>query len=316
MKLLTFAFCTYNRADRLSALVDAMRSQDCPIPFEILAVNNNSRDHTESELQRLAALPGVKLRHVTETNQGIVPARNRAIAESLDSDILVFIDDDELPEPGLLMAVCDALIREGAHCVGGAVRVDFTPHQRPRWLGKELLGFLAEVDHGDQPLWLNDDSRLIWTANIAYDMSLFRDDPGLRFDRRYNRVGADVGGGEDAAMFRTMLSRGVAMRYRPDMVTRHFIEGWRLHRRYFLRLHYAAGKRYGAYRLEHSGGHLLGMPPWLLRQLLVHAGRWLGMVAGARPGRLRQAMNVAHTLGMLNGYRVRTATSDSSRSGA
>ncbi len=41
--LLTFAFCTYNRADRLRTLVAAMRAQACPVPFEILAINNNSR---------------------------------------------------------------------------------------------------------------------------------------------------------------------------------------------------------------------------------------------------------------------------------
>lgn len=305
MKSLTFAFCTYNRADRLDALVAAMRAQACPLPFDILAVNNNSGDHTEAELQRLAALPGATLRHVTETKQGIVPARNRAIAESLDRDILVFIDDDELPEPGLLTAACDALMREGARCVGGAVRVDFSPHVRPRWLGKELLGFLAEVDHGDQPLWLTDDSRLLWTANIAYDMSLFRDDPDLRFDRRYNRIGADVGGGEDAAMFRTLVSRGVPIRYRPDMVTRHFVEAWRLHRRYFLRLHYRAGERFGQYAMQDVGGGPLGVPPFMIRQWLEHTLRWGIMLLGRHPQSVRQGMNASHALGSLVGYRRR-----------
>jgi hypothetical protein len=49
------------------------------------------------------------------------------------------------------------------------------------------------------------------------------------------------------------------------------------------------------------------MPPWLLRQLIDQTGCWLGLVARSRPGRLRQAMNVAHTLGMLKGYRQRAA---------
>lgn len=303
--MISFAFCTYNRSDRLEALVAAMRAQQCAEPFEILAVNNNSSDDTLAVLERLAAQPGAPLRYVTETNQGIVPARNRAIMESLDRDILIFIDDDELPEPGLLTAVCDAVIREGARCVGGAIRVDFTPHQRPSWLGKELLGFLAEVDHGDQPLWLVDDERLLWTGNIAYDISLFRENPALRFDYRYNRVGADVGGGEDAAMFRTLISLGVPIRYRPDMVTRVFVERWRLHRRYFLRLHFRAGLRYGQYSIADTEVGPVGIPLFMIRQFLRHAMKWMLMLIVCHPQSVRQGMNASHALGSLLGYRRR-----------
>src|SRR5262245_32610831 len=134
---LTFAFCTFNRGDRLRALVAAMRAQQCPIPFDILAVNNNSTDDTLAILDSLVAEPGPKLRVVTETTQGIVPARNRAIAEGIDSDIFVFMDDDELPEPGLLAAAHAAIAVEGAQCAGGRVKVDFEHHPRPAWLGDE-----------------------------------------------------------------------------------------------------------------------------------------------------------------------------------
>src|SRR6185369_9516261 len=136
--ILTYAFCTYNRAERLEPLVAAMRAQACPVPFEILAVNNNSSDATAEVLARLAALPGPPLRWVTETTQGIVAARNRAIAESLASDIMVFIDDDEMPLPGLLAAATHAILNEGAECAGGRVAMDFSQHARPVWLGDEL----------------------------------------------------------------------------------------------------------------------------------------------------------------------------------
>src|SRR3569832_2407380 len=109
---LTFAFCTYNRASRLPSLVAAMRYQQCPVPFEILAVNNNSTDATLTKLHALAAQPGAPLRIMTKLSQSIVPARNRAIEESLDSDCLVFIDDDELPHPCLLKNTKNTLTRE------------------------------------------------------------------------------------------------------------------------------------------------------------------------------------------------------------
>ena len=236
MPLLTFAFCTYNRAERLDRLVAAMRAQQCMLPFEILAINNNSSDDTAAVLARLEGLPGAPLRWVTEPVQGIVAARNRALAEAMSSDILVFIDDDELPQPGLLDAAARAIIEDGAQCAGGRVEVDFSSIGRPGWLEDNVLGFLAAVDHGPSKFWIKDDSTPIWTANVAYDMQLFRDDPGLRFDKRYDRVGKGVGGGEDVMMFRGLLKRGARIQYRPDMAVLHAVEPWRLKRRHFLRL--------------------------------------------------------------------------------
>lgn len=305
---LTFAFCTFNRARRLDRLVRTMRAQASPIPFEILAVNNNSTDDTPAVLNRLAAEPGAPLRVVTETQPGIVPSRNRAIEEALGSDILVFIDDDELPKPGLLAAVVSAISDEGAECVGGKVQVDFSEHPRPPWLEDDLLGFLAEVDHGSEAIWINDTNTPIWTANIAYATELFRSEPLLRFDPRYNRVGADVGGGEDGIMFRTLLDRGTRIRYRPDMKVLHAVDDWKLRRSYFLKLHYRAGVRCGRYQLPTYARTLFDVPPFLVSQLVRQFSRAIGMQLMQRPGSLRQAMNATNALGCLVGYRRRKHT--------
>ncbi|ODU01937.1 MAG: glycosyltransferase [Thiobacillus sp. SCN 63-1177] len=306
MPVLTFAFCTYNRADRLEKLVAAMRAQACPIPFEILAINNNSTDATAAILSRLEQLPGPRLRWVNESVQGIVAARNRGIAEALDSDILVFIDDDETPLPGLLQAAADAILNEGAACAGGRVEMDFTSTARPRWLEDDLLGFLAAVDHGPERFWIEDAGTPVWTANVAYDMRLFRDDPALRFDPRYNREGKDVGGGEDAMMLRALLERKARIRYRPEMAVLHAVESWRLTRSYFIRLHYRAGIRHGRFSLPCYPNVRFGVPPFMLAQFLGHCGRTLKLALSGKPGLVRQAMNAAHALGSLQGYRNRS----------
>lgn len=297
---LSFAFCTYNRADRLSDLVVAMRAQTCPIPFEILVVNNNSRDNTLAVLQGLAAMPGVPLRYVTETAQGIVPARNRAIEESRGSDILVFIDDDELPMPGFLEAACQAILDEGADCAGGKVRVRFDPVVRPYWLEDNLLGFLAEVDHGAAPLWVLDDTTPIWTCNVAYRTALFQD--GLRFDQRYNRSGNGLGGGEDAVMFQALLDSKAKVRYQPEMLVDHFVESWRLKRRYFLKLHYLAGFQLGLYETASYPREVLGIPWFMFPQLARHLFKAILMYIAGRTGALRQAMNMTHAAGQISGY--------------
>lgn len=300
--MLTFAFCTYNRAERLDRLVAAMRAQQCALPFEILAVDNNSRDDTRAVLQRLAGLPGPALRWVHEPVQGIVAARNRVIEESLASDILVFIDDDELPQAGMLQAATSAILDEGAQCVGGRIRVDLREHAPPGWLDAHVLGFLGECNHGEQPFWITTEDTGVWSGNVAYEMAMFRADPGLRFDCRFDRRGAGVGGGEDIQMFRTLLSRRCRIRYRPDMVIWHAVESWKLTRSYFLRLHFQEGQRSGEFLLPEYPRTLLGVPPFLATQALVHLGRTARLAPGGGGRLLRQAMNFSHALGLIAGY--------------
>jgi len=307
MPSLTVAFCTYKRADRLDKLVTALRAQGCRVPFDMLAINNNSPDDTLAVLAHLQNQPGAPLRIVTETAPGIVPARNRALAEAQHSDYLIFIDDDELPHPGLLAAAYDALDHEGADCAGGRVIIDFTPHEQPKWLGDDLLGFLAAIDHGKQAFWITSEATPVWTSNIAYRMAYLREH-GLRFDARYNRQGvsaSDSGGGEDAVMLRRLLDLGAKIRYRPDMAVDHGVESWRLKPGYFLRLHYLAGVRAGRNELPDYPRKLFGVPPFLVQQCFNHALKTLGLFLSGKPGLIRQAMNATHALGSLQGYRKR-----------
>ncbi len=299
------AFCTYNRASRLPTLMKALRSETCPEPFEILAVNNNSQDNTLAVLEQLAREPGATLRYVTESQQGIVPARNRAIDECLSAEYMLFLDDDELPRPGWLAAAHHALTQNNAECVGGRVIVNFAPHQRPRWLSDELLGFLAEVNYGETPFWINDARTPVWTANVAFHMSIFRADPTLRFDIRYSRDGHAVGGGEDAVMFRRLLEQGAKMLYVPNMVVEHFIDPWRLRRRYFLKLHYAAGRRVGRYELKDYSNSILGIPPFMVLLAIRQWARATAMYLKRDPNSLRQAMNASHATGQIEGCWLR-----------
>jgi len=301
MPKLTFALCSYNRADRLVKLLPEMRSLVCPVDFEVLVVDNNSSDATFQVVSQIAATPGPPVRYVLERQQGIPYARNRALAEAMDSDFLVFIDDDELPHLGLLAAAVDALTTRGARCAGGKVKVDIKTELRPKWLVDDLLGFLAEVDYGDEAFWIKDHTTPVWTANIAYDMSLFRDDPDLRFDLRYNRSGHGVGGGSDAIMFKELLDRKVPMLYCPSMAVQHRVDAWRLHRRYFLKLHFVSGRKYGQFQSGDYVRTLFGVPPFMMSQAFVHWLRAAGMYLSHKPGALRQAMNGAHATGLVWG---------------
>jgi GT2 family glycosyltransferase len=92
----TIAVCTRNRTKDLKLCLEALmqlpdRGQ------EIMVVDNNPS--TEDTQNLVTQFPSV--RYVLENRKGLNRARNRAIAEA-SSDILVFTDDDALPDPDWL----------------------------------------------------------------------------------------------------------------------------------------------------------------------------------------------------------------------
>jgi glycosyltransferase involved in cell wall biosynthesis len=299
MSRITVAICVYNGADRLAGLVHALRQQACPMSAEILIVDNNSTDKTQDIALSLIHGGSSPVRLVQETQQGIPFARNRAIEEALGSDHLAFIDIDELPGPTWLEAAVDALEREGAECVGGAIRVRFPSQEPPPWLQDDLLGFLGHVDHGDHAFWVESPDTPVWSGNVAYRTRVFAN--GLRFDTRYNRSRDQIGGGEDSVLLRRILKDRVRIRYRPDMLIEHFVDERRLTRRYFLRLHFAAGQKFGEYELSPAGRQLMGVPPYLIHQTGRQFLKTLRMLMTRDPGALRQAMNATHALGSIEG---------------
>ena len=302
MKKITIAVCTYNRAQNLPKLVAELRKQVCQISFEILFIVNNSTDNTIEVLEELARLPGAKLRFTNEPEQGIAYARNRAITECMDSDYLLFIDDDELPSSiNMVEAAINELGKGEVQCVGGKVIINFGDNKRPEWLVDELLGFYAEIDYGDQPFIIKDGSTPIWTSIIAYDMRIFREIKSLRFDIRYNRRGNGIGGGEDIMMFKEMLESGIIMKYLPDMGVLHYIEPWRMTRRYFLRLHFISGRKIGQYELPDYTTTFFGVPPFLVTQSVAQLVRSLVSFLKMDKQYVRQWMNTSHSLGLIYG---------------
>ena len=299
MTEMTVAICAYNGAAQLPGLIAAVRRLACPVPFEILVIDNNSTDNTAEVVAGLADQPGAPLRRVLESEQGIPFARNRAIKESLGKPYMAFIDADEMPGEHWLSEALTALIDDDAECVGGRIQVQFPDNIRPGWLSDELLGFLGEVDNGPDPLWVTDYSTPVWSGNVAYQTAVFA--TGLRFDSRYNRRGKGIGGGSDAVIFRHLVDRQARIRYRPEMLIEHHVDDWKLQRGYFLRLHYLNGCRRGQFGEAAPGRRIFGVPPYLLRQALRQWGRTLPMFLRRDPGYVRQAMNATHATGVIVG---------------
>src|SRR5574338_167399 len=135
-ELLTIAICTWNRAPLLAMTLERLCEPDVLTgSCEVIVVDNGSTDATPDVVARYRdRLP---LRTVRESEQGISPARNRALDEAAGAH-LIYIDDDVLVGPGWLDAYRTAFrAHPDAGVFGGPIIARFlgTP---PSWLVQAL----------------------------------------------------------------------------------------------------------------------------------------------------------------------------------
>lgn len=293
----TVALCTHNHAERLArTLAELPRILAPKASWELLIIDNASRDATPELLARYVWPQDWAVRIVREEQLGIANARNRAIQEA-KGEYLIFIDDDETADPDWLCAYERLIVAHHPDAFGGRIEVMFED-PRPAWLSDELLGFLGRLDWSDQSMPLTLPSTPLYTGNFGFRRSLC--DRVGRFDSALGRMGSVNNGGEDVDFYRRLLRAGFNIWWTPDAVIHHRIQAAKLNRRYFLDLHYRQG-RMEAIRTRGSGSRL--PPRYFYGQLLrACVAVWRDFRAGGRNATLRREMNVAYFLGQIIGW--------------
>ncbi len=293
----TVALCTHNHGDRLVRTLADLRELRAPdAPWELLFVDNACSDDTPSLLSREAWPAGWQVRAVREEKLGLSNARNCALHEAR-GEYLIFIDDDETPDPGWLRAF-ETLIRDHApDAFGGRIEVLFEGG-RPVWLTDDLLGFLGQLNRSDVVAPLTEPGTSFHGGNFGVLRKVC--EAVGAFDPMLGRKGSDNTGGEEVDFYRRLLAAGSSVWWTPDAVIHHRIQAAKLKRSYFLDLHYRQG-RMEAIRRRGSASRV--PPKYLVPQL----GRALyGLLqqwsARGWNATVRKAMNVAYFLGYLSGW--------------
>ena len=172
----TVAICTANRVDLLAGTLAALLPALDPRHSEIVVVDNGSSDDTPRLLVETAASaaaggrpPGF-FRFVREERAGLSAARNRAVREA-SGELLLFLDDDALPQPGWLEAYLQAFRDPRVGAAGGPVEPLFDG-ALPAWLDGRFLPYLSAWDRGREvvPLFYNELPR---GANMGFRRATF-----------------------------------------------------------------------------------------------------------------------------------------------
>jgi glycosyltransferase involved in cell wall biosynthesis len=259
--------CTYNRAESLR---DTLRTLQAlrPAPgrtWEVIIVDNNSKDNTRAvveEAQRTWPL----LRYEFEGAQGLSNARNHGIA-SARGDVILFTDDDVLPEPDWLEATLAGLETYGADACGGYI-APIWESPPPPWLTERFYGFLAVRTDRSDDYPITAETPTPFGANMAFRRHVF-DRVGL-FDTNRGRTGAILASGEDGEMFARMLAAGMKVVFLGRSRVHHKVESFRTTKRYLRRWRIHTSRNL-AMSLGVPGERRLGNIPLYLFPQLAHA---------------------------------------------
>jgi glycosyltransferase involved in cell wall biosynthesis len=293
--------CTYNRCESLADTLAAIARLEVPQGFEweLIVVDNNSRDATRQTVERfLAAHRAIRGRYLFEAQQGLSHARNLGISAAR-GDHLVFTDDDVLPAPDWLATLVDAVRRNDCAAAGGYIEPLWLA-EPPAWLTERFYGFLAlRVDH-DGPKQAHEPDEMPFGANLAFRRSVFGE-IGL-FDPMLGRKGNVLAGGEEIDVLMRIVQRGGRVMYFPQAKVRHKVEAFRLTKRYFRRWRHQCSLNEAASWPQATGRQLRGVPLYLFPQLARAVWRSLAMRLTRPPDEaFRQEMIVWHFLGLMRG---------------
>ena len=205
---------TFERPDTLFQVLDAVGRQESPPEFEVVVVDDGSRDGTPGLLA--AYRPGYALRHFRQNNSGPAAARNRGVREARGERIL-FLGDDTVPEPGLLAVHARAHAEPRAF---EAAVLGYTTWPRDRRVSPFLhhineyglqFGYGLIEDPDNVPF------NFFYTSNISLSRAMLCD-VGL-FDTTFPHAAW-----EDIEIAYRMGKRGLRIVYRAGAVARHHHE--------------------------------------------------------------------------------------------
>lgn len=290
--MLSVVIITVNRKAMLARCLAGLYAQTPAVPHEIIVVDQGSTDGTADLLAReQAAHP--ELRTDTLPDRSANAKRNRGLALARH-DLVAFLDDDAVPDPGWMQALVNAFENPARAIVTGAIH-------------PLTAGYAQTLRHSPRPrLWTRrfTDKVVIWRCGVSANMAVRRacaEQLG-GFDPLVG-MGAPLGGcGDEVDFFLRALNAGYTIYYTPTAVVRHHQSAdpadfrrraWAYYFGVAALVRYKFSRDPAALamiplRLAHSAG----MGLWLLlrgRRELAQ-GRWIeiratlqGWRAGARP---------------------------------
>lgn len=207
--------CTRDRPDRLEECLRALRDQSYP-RFDVLVVDNGTSTPVANICERFGASC------VRAPIPGLTRARNIG-ARVARGEIVAYIDDDAIVEPGWLHALVAGFRDPTVAAVSGRVR-----YMKAVGESRAISDEVAQ-DDSPRPPGRFDLTTSGWFTKASFggvgdggNMAFRRAAivPGPGFDERLGR-GQSIDSGDEHVLFATLIASGHVVLHEPDAVVRH-----------------------------------------------------------------------------------------------
>ncbi|WP_257255473.1 glycosyltransferase family 2 protein [Endozoicomonas sp. SESOKO3] len=225
------AICTFRRP-AVRKTLESLGQQRVPegVKLSVRVADNDLEPAMKSQILAIAAEAGLNLTYIHAPYRNISIARN-ACLDNLDSDYLIFIDDDEELAEGWLVAMLSKAEKTAAQVVFGPVLAIY-PENCPEWM--ERCDF-----HTTKPQYEEGVIQTGYTGNTLLDM---RSEiiNGERFNLSLGQTG-----GEDTEFFTRLFRNGAKLVYEENAIAYEEVPAHRAKLRWLIKRRYCAGQSYG-----------------------------------------------------------------------
>jgi GT2 family glycosyltransferase len=291
---ITIVLATYNRAPMLRQALESLVRQETggKFSYDILVIDDGSRDQTQEVVQEVANFSGVAITYVYQKNNGHCAALNTGIKRTR-GEWLAFFDDDQWAEPGWLAELYRLAQEREVDCVGGAILIDL-PESALLELGPRTRRLLAERIPG-RKVKDAEIKEFIGSGNVLIRRAVFSRVGG--FDPLFLRS-------YDTDIFWRMEKTGFRLGYAPQAIIHHVIPTSRLRPSYWRRLCFEQGV--GSARIHYQYQGLLGLLLANFWRFGATLGRDLPLITIAACGRDRPLLldsfcSLWYTISLIRG---------------
>ena len=250
---------TFKRPDGLARLltgVSELTLGDDPPEVRIVVVDNDADGSAAAVCEAMRASMPWPITCVVEPRRGISHARNTAITTAgSDVDFIVFIDDDEAPEPSWLSELLEAQRRYDADVVTGPVH-PVLPADAPRWIAR---GRFFDRKHYEEGAVLP----YAFTNNVLVSAAVLRK-MDIWFDPKMGLTG-----GGDHHFFQRVAQAGFRIVWTKRAVVREWIPPSRATLGWLTRRAYRVGNAMSTIEID------LGSPWFARLKQAAKGGVWL-----------------------------------------
>jgi len=291
--------CTYNRAASLTETLYALKAlkDDSVDGWEVIVVDNNSSDDTRKVVEDLAS-SWPRLTYAFEPEQGLSHARNHGIRIAR-GEVILFTDDDVLPEPDWMEKTLEGMRHHGADACGGYV-APIWETEPPEWLTERFYGFLAIRADRTDDYPITDPRQAPFGANMAIARHVL-EQVGL-FDTARGRKGKVLASGEDGEMFERILRAGYPVWFLGSSRVHHKVEAFRLTKAYMRRWRYQTSRNLALSTPVKGERRFFNVPLYMYPQLLRAMGRTVyGYLFKSADEAFYREIIMWHFLGFIRG---------------